>query len=213
VLPHGDKRGVKRGSGASSSQSSLPALQGAVAIYDPGTGEHSARVAHAASAVGRRLGLPDPDIEAAWWGATLHDLGKLGIPVDVLHKDSALDEAEWDQMRRHPVIGADLLLAVSPSLSPVAEAVRAHHERWDGGGYPDGLAGEAIPILGRIIAIADAFDAMTRIRPYRVGVVSPADAISELRRQSGSQFDPHLVGLFIDLHDTGLIVAESESPT
>ena len=130
-----------------------------------------------------------------------------GVPVDVLHKVGPLDEAEWSQIRRHPAIGYDLLLAISPSLAPIAATGRAHHERWDGGGYPDRLAGEDIPLSGRIVAVADAFDSMIRRRPYRAEVVAAADAISELQRQSGSQLDPRLVRGFVELHNNGQIVA------
>jgi HD-GYP domain-containing protein (c-di-GMP phosphodiesterase class II) len=188
------------------SGSSLPALDGAVTLYDRDTAEHSARVAYASAALARRLGLEDQEMQTVWWAATLHDLGKLGVPVEVVRKVGPLDEAEWSEMRRHPIVGGDLLLAISPSLAPIAAAVRAHHERWDGLGYPDQLAGEDIPLLGRLIAIADTFDSMTRSRPYRRDVFAAADAIGELQRQSGSQFDPCLVPLFVELHNEGQIV-------
>ncbi|MDQ1494328.1 MAG: hypothetical protein QOG69_811 [Actinomycetota bacterium] len=192
---------------ADTNPTSLPALEGAITIYDRHTGEHSARVAYASADLARRLGLSNPEVQTVWWGAALHDLGKLGVPIDVLRKVGPLAEAEWSQIHRHPAIGYDLLLAISPSLAPIAAAVRAHHERWDGGGYPDRLAGEDIPLSGRIVAVADAFDCMVRRRPYRAEVLAAEDAISELQRQSGSQFDPCLVLLFVELHNNGQIVA------
>ncbi len=191
---------------AAADRSSLRALVGAVTIYDRDTGEHSARVAYTSAALARGLGLSDYDVQTVWWAATLHDLGKLGVRVDVIRQVGPVDEAEWSEMRKHPIIGGDLLLAISPSLAPIAAAVRAHHERWDGGGYPDRLAGEEVPLLGRIIAITDAFDSMTRRRPYSVDVLTAGDAIGELHDKAGTQFDPRLVTLFVELHHSGQIV-------
>ena len=184
---------------------SLPALEGAVTIYDRDTSEHSERVAYASVALARRLGLSDPEVQTVWWAATLHDLGKLAVPVEVLRKTGPLDEIEWAQMRRHPAVGSDLLLAISPTLTPIAAAVRAHHERWDGGGYPDRMAGENIPLLGRIVAITDAYDSMTRRRPYLERVLAASEAIGELQEQAGSQFDPRLVQVFVEVHNNGQI--------
>lgn len=194
-----------------SRRSLLPALGGAVAIYDRGTAEHSTRVAQASRAMAERLCMSEQDVEAISWAAMLHDLGKLGVEVDVLRKKGPLDEDDWAQIHRHPVIGSDLVLAISPELAPIALAIRAHHERWDGGGYPDHLAGDDIPPLGRIVAIADAYDAMTHYRPYRARRFSAARVLGEIEKEAGRQFDPGLVPIFIGLHAEGLIVSERES--
>lgn len=190
-----------------SSSPVLPALEGAVTIYDRDTARHSAQVAATSAAMARRLNLSEAELQTVWWAATLHDLGKLSVRVEVLHKLGRLDEAEWAEVRRHPAVGSDLLLALSTSLGPIALAVRAHHERWDGSGYPDGLRGEGIPLLGRVIAIADAFDSMTRRRPYRARALVASEAVRAIQDQSGRQFDPLLVALFVELQDNGLIVS------
>jgi HD-GYP domain-containing protein (c-di-GMP phosphodiesterase class II) len=174
-------------------------------MYDRYTGEHSAQTAQASAALARRLGLRDREVQAAWWAGTLHDLGKLSVPIDVLQKPGPLSETEWSEMRRHPVVGSNALLAISPSFALIASAVRTHHERWDGDGYPDQLAGEEIPLLGRIVALANAFDSMTRRLPHRLEVLRLTAAIRELQCHSGSQFDPALVSLFVELHSNGQI--------
>jgi len=180
-----------------------------VAIYDTGTAEHSTRVAQASRAMAERLGMSEQDVEAISWAGMLHDLGKLGVGVDVLRKKGPLDENDWAQIHRHPIIGSDLVLAISPELAPIAEAIRAHHERWDGSGYPDHLAGGDIPALGRIVAIADAYDSMTQARPYRARRLSAAHALEEIRKGAGRQFDPGLVPIFIGLHAPGSIAPAS----
>jgi len=126
--------------------------------------------------------------------AELHDVGKVAIPDAILNKAGPLDEAEWSFMRRHTIIGERILLS-APALRPVARLVRSSHERWDGGGYPDGLAQEEIPLGARIVAVCDAFDAMTTDRPYRRRV-SDAAALAELRGNAGTQFDPQVVKAF-----------------
>lgn len=192
-----------------SHRSLLPALGGAVAIYDRGTAHHSTRVAQASRAMAERLQMSDMDVEAISWAAMLHDVGKLGVEIDVLRKKGPLDEDDWVQIHRHPIIGSDLILAVSPELAPIARAIRAHHERWDGGGYPDQLSGHDIPLLGRIVAIADAYDSMTHDRPYRARL-SAAQVLDEIQREAGRQFDPKLVPIFISLLAQGSIVPEGK---
>ncbi len=157
-------------------------------------GQHNDDVAELVVAVSRELGLERADIVAARRAAELHDVGKLAIPDAILGKPSALSEQEWEFMRQHTIVG-ERILASASSLSDVASIVRSSHERWDGRGYPDGVAGEAIPLGARIIAVCDAYDAMTSTRPYRKAM-SESDALAELRRCAGHQFDPWVVAAF-----------------
>jgi diguanylate cyclase (GGDEF)-like protein len=157
-------------------------------------GQHNDDVAHLVVAVSRELGLGHVEIVAARRAAELHDVGKLAIPDAILSKPGPLDEQEWEFMRQHTVVG-ERIVASATSLSDVAPIVRSTHERWDGGGYPDGLTGEAIPFGARIIAVCDAYDAMTTTRPYREAM-SEADAMAELHRCAGHQFDPRVVAAF-----------------
>jgi diguanylate cyclase (GGDEF)-like protein len=151
-------------------------------------------VAELAVAVGRRLDLSAEQLDEVARAAELHDIGKLAIPDEILHKPGPLDASEWDLMRQHTIIG-DRILAAAPAMRPVALIVRASHERWDGAGYPDGLAGERIPLGARIVAICDAFHAMTNPRPYQ-RIMDASAALAELRRCAGSQFDPVVVDVF-----------------
>ena len=147
-----------------------------------------------ALAVGRELHLGPEALDEVARAAELHDVGKIAVPDAILDKPGALDPVEWSFMRRHPLIGERILLS-APALRPVARLVRSSHERWDGGGYPDGLAGEDIPLGARIVAVCDAFDAMTTDRSYR-SRVSEAAALAELRANAGTQFDPKVVKTF-----------------
>jgi two-component system cell cycle response regulator len=147
-----------------------------------------------ALAVGRELHMGPEGLDEVARAAELHDVGKIAVPDAILDKPGTLDPVEWSFMRRHPLIGERILLA-APALRPVARLVRSSHERFDGGGYPDGLRGDEIPLGARIVAVCDAFDAMTTDRPYREAVPE-ADAIAELRRCAGTQFDPMVVEAF-----------------
>jgi HD-GYP domain-containing protein (c-di-GMP phosphodiesterase class II) len=172
----------------------VDALSGALGLRDRPTGAHSGRVERMASSLGRRLRLPDQVLVDLAYAAELHDIGKVGVPDAVLLKPGPLVDAEWDLVRRHAAWGSDLLQTV-PGLERVAVIVRHHHERFDGLGYPDGLEGEAIPVESRILAVVDAFVAMTEQRPYR----GPRDhhaAAEELRAQRGTQFDPRVIDAF-----------------
>jgi diguanylate cyclase (GGDEF)-like protein/putative nucleotidyltransferase with HDIG domain len=165
-------------------------LARAVDARDVYTGSHSQRVADLAARTARRLGLPDEDVELTRLAASLHDLGKLAIPEEILRKPGPLTEPERMVLERHPQIGFRMLESLG--VDPVADWVLHHHERWDGSGYPDGLPGDRIPLGARIIFVADAYDAMTSERVYRRRVTSE-HAIAELERCAGSQFDPEIV--------------------
>ncbi|MDA0181347.1 diguanylate cyclase [Solirubrobacter phytolaccae] len=161
------------------------------AEHDGELREHVDDVADLAGAVGEELGLAPTDLLALRRAAALHDIGKIAIPDAILHAPRALDEAEWEYMRQHTIIG-ERIIAAAPGLSEVATIVRSSHERYDGNGYPDRLAGEQIPLAARIVAVCDTYDAIVTDRSYRRGR-TPAEAIVELRRCSGTQFDPQVV--------------------
>jgi two-component system cell cycle response regulator len=162
----------------------------------PELGAHLSGVARLAAEIARVVELGAEDRDAVVRAAELHDIGKIAIPDRVLHKPGPLDQEEWELMKTHTAVG-ERILAAAPAMSPVAALVRSSHERWDGGGYPDNLAGEAIPLGSRIIFVCDAFEAMTERRAYAEPMTS-AEALAELRRCAGSQFDPRLVELFAE---------------
>ena len=166
----------------------LRSLASAIDAKDSSTRGHSERVAELAVAVGAELGLDEPARKALAYGGLLHDVGKIGIPEAILHKSEALAPDERQQMRAHPVIGAEILRGVA-FLEAAAPAVRSHHERWDGAGYPDRLAGQAIPLVARIVNAVDTFDACTTERPYQP-VLPLEDAVEVLVRLRGTQIDP-----------------------
>jgi diguanylate cyclase (GGDEF)-like protein len=161
---------------------------------EPYLHEHTTDVAARAATVAGSLGLGAEAIDEVRRGAQLHDIGKIAIPGEILHKPGALDAQEWKFMREHTLIG-ERILNVAPALRPVATLVRSCHERYAGGGYPDSLKGDEIPLGSRIIAVCDAFDAMITNRPYS-GPMEPGEALEELRACSGSQFDPAVVAAF-----------------
>jgi diguanylate cyclase (GGDEF)-like protein len=171
-------------------------LAEALDMRDPSTGQHSRTVGDFARGIAERLGLTPERVERIHAAGVLHDLGKLGIADAILYKPGALSDTEWEEMKRHPEIGARILLHAG--LTDIAHWVRAHHERVDGLGYPDRLSAEEIPLEARILAVADAYEAMIADRPYRAGMPREA-ARAELQRCSGSQFDPAVVRAFLGL--------------
>jgi hypothetical protein len=175
----------------------VESLARTIEARDPYTGGHTERVGEFAEAIARRLGLGEEEVAAIALGAVIHDIGKIGIPDAVLLKAGPLDPAEWQEMRRHPEIGAYILGELELPAAAKAMA-RHHHERFDGGGYPDGLAGDAIPLAARILSVADALDAMTSDRPYRPALALHA-ALAELRAQAGTQFCPAVVAAALDV--------------
>jgi diguanylate cyclase (GGDEF)-like protein len=161
---------------------------------EPDLHEHSSDVMALARGVARRLGLPVEERDIVARAAELHDIGKMAIPDAILNKPGPLDDREWRFMRRHTIIGEDIL-NVAPALQPVAVLVRASHERWDGKGYPDGTSGNEIPRGARIVAVCDAFSAMVQDRPYQAGL-SVNEAVAEIKRCAGTNFDPAVVEAF-----------------
>lgn len=173
----------------------IRALAHALDARDIYTAGHSHRMSEVAVDIAHVLNLSDDDTEQLEWAGILHDVGKIGVPDRVLLKQGKLDDEERDLIEAHPVIGA-LIVAPVTRLSPEVPLIRHHHERWDGRGYPDGLAGEDIPLMARILAVADSFEAMTAQRPYRMIPLTAEEAYAEIMKCSGSQFDPAIVEAF-----------------
>jgi putative nucleotidyltransferase with HDIG domain len=165
-------------------------------LRDVGTARHSETVGRYAEQIARALGWDVARVERVRAAGILHDIGKLGISDAILHKPGRLDPHEWDEMRRHPELGARIL--EHANLRDIAAWVLAHHERVDGGGYPRGLSGDDIPAEARILAVADAYEAMTADRPYR-RALPEAEARAELMRGAGAQFDARVVDAFVEV--------------
>ena len=199
----------KRSGRVSTERQSTDVLLRVLAERSPDLEGHTHQVATMAGAVAERLGLPADGVQDVRSAAELHDIGKIAIPEDILEKPSVLSDEEWEFMRRHTLIGARILGA-APALDRVAPLVRSSHEHWDGTGYPDGLAGDQIPLGARIVAVCDAFDAMTTDRPYSPGM-PPLAALRELRRCAGSQFDPNVVEAFCAAWDQARVSAVAAS--
>lgn len=179
------------------------ALAEAIEKRDPYTGGHTKRVLAYCLAIASRLGLGPEEMETLRLSAVLHDIGKIGVEDRVLRKEAPLDESEAGAMKLHPIVGAEIMKHV-PRLKDVVPGMLYHHERFDGLGYPDGLKGEEIPLIARIISVADTFDAMTTTRPYRKGLPVKV-AFDELKRFSGIQFDGTVVDAFLDAFEAGEI--------
>ena len=178
----------------SSHRTILTSIMSTVFAKSEETEQHSERLAKLSKTIGEKIGLAQKNLDLLELFAILHDVGKIGIDDSVLKKPGKLNNEEWDKMKKHPEIGYKIA-ASSPELEPIAEYILTHHEHWDGSGYPQGLAGEKIPLLSRILAVADAYDAMTENRVYRAAI-NKAEAIKEIIRCSGTQFDPKIVDAF-----------------
>jgi putative two-component system response regulator len=157
------------------------------------------------------LDVGQETVRAAYWSGLLHDLGKIAVPERILQKPAALTREEMELMRRHSTVGADLLLSVDGDMEPIAEGIRCHHEWWDGAGYPNRLRREEIPLVGRIVALVDVFEALTCRRPYRSHATPAEEVLTYVRNGAGSQFDPDLVPVFEELFTRGQIYT-SEVP-
>lgn len=182
---------------AANMRSTLGALVGAMEAKDPYTRQHSRRVTNLSVLTAQVMGLELESIEAIRFAGYLHDIGKIGVKDAVLLKEGPLSDEEYAEIQKHPVIGENIIKNLD--LSPAERAiVRNHHERWDGGGYPDGLGGTDIALEARIVSVADAFDAMTSDRPYR-RAKDQDQAMAELKRCAGSQFDPQVVEAFLEM--------------
>jgi putative nucleotidyltransferase with HDIG domain len=176
---------------------SLLALANALEAKDAYTRGHSERVAQLGRRIAIERGLDADAVAAVGEAGLLHDIGKIGVPEPTLQKSGPLTPAEWDAMRRHPVVGAQIV-APFEFFAPAALLIRHHHERWDGSGYPDGLAGAAIPLGARIVAVADVFDALTSKRPYRMALSREA-GLAHLIDAAGRALDPDLVQAAVGL--------------
>jgi putative nucleotidyltransferase with HDIG domain len=174
----------------------IQALVKLLGAWDVPIYQHSVRMVSWARAIARRLGCPELEIQTIGWAALLHDIGKMGIPKAILHKPGPLTEEEWRIIRLHPKLGAKMIEPVS-KLSQVCEIIQSHHEKYDGSGYPDGLAAGNIPFGARIIAVVDAYSAMTEERIYRP-IMNHEQAIEEIKKCSGTHFDPVIANAFLD---------------
>ena len=186
-------------------------LAQAVELRDEYTGNHTFRVTTYSILLAEHMKLPADQIDLLRIGTPLHDIGKIGIDDAVLRKPDRLTAEEFEHMKLHTVKGAEIISTV-PDLRPILPIVRSHHERWDGKGYPDGLGGEAISPLARIVALADAFDAMTSDRPYRKGLPALA-AFAEIEKMAGTQFDPAFAAGFLEIKGSILEEMQTQSQT
>jgi HD-GYP domain-containing protein (c-di-GMP phosphodiesterase class II) len=186
-------------------------LCGAVGIHDEINDRETQRLSRLASILVRQMRVPTEQVKIVEQAAALRDVGKQGVAQQVLDKREAFDERDWAEMKRHPEIGYQLLKEVS-FLSEVADVVRAHHERYDGQGYPHRLRGESIPIGARILSVLEAFVAMTSSRSYRK-TRTPEDAMQEILRNAGTQFDPEVVRAFSEVERRGLLSSRAPEPT
>jgi putative two-component system response regulator len=184
-------------------KSSLLALANAIEARDQYTHDHVLRTNAYAQALAIELGWGDTEREILEYGAILHDIGKLEVPINILQKEEPLSHDEWEQMRRHPEVGGYMISGID-YLAQAVPIIHHHHERWDGDGYPDGLKGEDIPIGARLLAVVDSFEALTTDRPYRKAI-NPKEACEEIINNSGTKYDPEMVAAFTRCWDSGII--------
>ena len=179
---------------------------------DDGTHQHPQRVGRTAMALAQVLGMDESQASLIGQAAELHDVGKLAIPDAILLKRNRLAEHEFEKLKTHTTAGAAILSGgQSPLMAPAEQIALTHHERWDGSGYPNGLTGDDIPLTGRIVALADVFDALTHPRPYKPAWSIDA-TVSEIRSLEGRQFDPSVVGAFMELDPASLVDMPLDSP-
>ncbi len=177
---------------------------------DENTGDHIKRMSHYASAVARKMGLNKQTVEDLLYTAPMHDAGKIGIPDHILLKPGKLNDKEWQTMKQHTIVGAQILAGSGAKFIKLAETIAlTHHERWDGSGYPKGLKGSKIPLIGRIAAIADVFDALTSKRPYRMKPFSLKEAFNYIKEARGRHFDPGVVDAFFAAKDEIVLIKEN----
>jgi putative two-component system response regulator len=180
---------------------------------DENTGNHIKRMSHYTCAVARKMGLNKQIVENLLYTAPMHDAGKIGIPDHILLKPGELNEKEWEIMKQHTIIGAEILAGSDAKFIKLAQTIAlTHHEKWDGSGYPKGLKGSKIPLVGRITAVADVFDALTSRRPYRIRPFSLEEAFDYIKGERGRQFDPEVVDAFFAAKDEILSVKENVEP-
>jgi putative two-component system response regulator len=173
-------------------------LARAAEYKDGGTGAHIKRIGQYCAVITRQMGLSSDKTEKIIYAAPMHDIGKIGIPDRLLLKPGKLDPDEWEIMKRHTIMGSEILQSSDVEFIKLAEVIAlTHHEKWDGSGYPEGLRGERIPLAGRIVAIADVFDALTSKRPYKEAF-SVEESLNIIRKSSGTHFDPNIVDAFFD---------------
>ncbi len=193
--------GAKREEGALSKKlhSIVETLLRVLEAKDPYTARHSERTATIALDIAREMGLPHTEIEALRIGALLHDIGKVGVPEAILKKEGPLSEEEWSSILAHPLMGDKLLSTAGgyfKHMDKVRDVILYHHERWDGNGYPKGLKGKEIPLMARIVAVADSYEAMTAKRCYRKAS-TPEEALEDICRNAGTRYDPEVVRAFV----------------
>jgi len=186
-------------------------LARAAEYKDEGTGAHIQRMSQYSAAIARKMGLGDREVENITYAAPMHDVGKIGIPDRILLKTGSLDEDEWEVMKKHTVVGAEILRGSDAEFIQLAETIAlTHHEKWDGSGYPRGLTGSEIPLAGRIVAIADVFDALTSKRPYKKPF-STEKSLKIIREGRGSHFDPDVADAFFAVQDGILSIREKHN--
>lgn len=190
----------------------LRGLAKAIEANDRYTIGHSERVACNAAIVGMRLDMEENDLRQLYWAGLLHDLGKLGVPGEILHKPGRLEPGELESVRQHSRIGDEILSRISPLFYSIADGVRHHHEKWDGSGYPDGLREDEIPFFARVLAVCDVFDALTSERTYRASLLPP-EAMDLIREGAGTHLDPEVVEQFLKAYQAReLVWTENHRP-